>query len=147
MPPHLNSHSARVLLTAIAGQETEWSARSQTGGGDARGFWQIKPAAVATLMNIAHAKPILHAACETLSIHADASTIHSVMVWNDVLATVVARLWLWICPSRLPLPLNESAVKQEAAWRVYLRAWQPGHPVPERWPAAYQGSVACHNQV
>ena len=130
---------ARVLVMAIAGQESGWSARLQVGG-PARGFWQFeKLGGVVEVM--AKCPHQLSGVCANLDILFDRDEIHLAMAWNDTLACSMARLLLWPDPAPLPA-LGE----EEAAWQYYLRNWRPGAPHRGTWSTVYPQSLALVRQ-
>lgn len=121
---------ARLMVMAIAGQESAWVDRRQIGG-PARSFWQFEQGGgVAGLFRVAPAK--LGPICTYLHVPFDLDTVFEAMAWNDTLATCMARLLLWTDPAPLP-----DVGDVRAGWAYYLRNWRPGLPHPEIWPARY----------
>lgn len=121
---------ARVLVLAIAGQESGWSDRRQAGG-PARGYWQFEQGGgVAEVMQKAPSQ--LGRLCGLLDIPFERGTLFEAMAWNDTLACAMARYLLWQDPAKLPA-LDESG----QAWSYYQRNWRPGAPRPDAWPAVY----------
>lgn len=131
---YLDSPQARLLLLAIAGQESGWTERVQVPGGDARGFWQCEEGgAVHAVMLSDSLHAILSAVGDLCSIDVDTSaTVFEAIAWNDTLAYAVARLALWSDPHPLPV-----AGDIEGAWSTYLRVWRPGKPSRDRWSVVY----------
>lgn len=139
---------ARVLVCAIAGQESAWQHRRQLGIGQyhpqsvgARGYWQFEstwggPVALNDVMQKAPKQ--LAAVCAYLEIPAYELTLYEAIAWNDTLACACARLLLWVDPA----PLPEIGQKQ-AAWDYYIRNWRPGAPHPETWIDRYDKSFAA----
>lgn len=126
------SDSARVLVMAIAGQESRWSARRQVGG-PARGYWQFeRGGAVAGVLT--HPATALKARviCGVEDIPSDYDTVYEAIAWHDRLACAMARLLLWTDPAALPAV---GAVQE--GWAYYQRLWRPGAPHPEVWAARY----------
>lgn len=123
---------ARVLMLAIAGQESAWEHRLQIGG-PARSFWQFeKGGGVAGVLSHPASAPRIRGVCVALHIPCDVPTVYEAMAWNDVLAASMARLLLYTDPDPLP-----DMGKVEDGWRFYLRNWRPGLPHHEAWPARY----------
>ncbi len=121
---------ARVLVLAIAGQESAWSARKQSGG-PARSFWQFEQGG--GVAGLFHAAPVkLSKICAELYVPFDSSTVFEAMAWCDVLAAAMARLLLWTDAAPLP-----DVGKVDEAWAYYQRNWRPGAPHPESWPGRY----------
>ena len=130
------SDSARVLVTAIAGQESRWAARRQIGG-PARSYWQFEQGGgVAGLFRVTPRQ--LGTVCAACDVAYDAATVFEAMTWHDMLACSMARLLLWSDP--VPLP---AVGDKQAAWQCYLRCWRPGTPHPESWAGVYDQSLAA----
>lgn len=130
------SDSARVLVMAIAGQESRWSARRQIGG-PARSYWQFeKGGGVAGLFRVTP-RP-LGAVCAACDVPFDAATVFEAMAWHDTLACAMARLLLWTDPAPLP-----AAADAAGGWTYYLRTWRPGAPHPETWAAVHDQARAA----
>lgn len=125
--------STQVLLLATAGQESSWKDRRQVGG-PAHSFWQFERfGGVARVVAHARAGPMVQRIGRALEIPVDADTLFTAMIWNDQLATAMARLNYWIDPAALPKPGDE-----QGAWDVYDRVWAPGKPDRARWHIRYQ---------
>ncbi len=137
---------ARVLLLAVAGQESLWKHRRQIGIGQyypqtvgARGYWQFEstwggPVALNDVLQSTSKQ--IAAVCADLEIACDELALYEACAWNDTLAVALARLLLW----RDPAPLPELGDEQ-GGWNYYLRNWRPGAPHPEAWPDRYQTSL------
>lgn len=145
MGPRMASDEARVMLLAIAHQESALTDRRQVGRDGhwldklARGWWQFESGGgVAGVMNHPATAGVAHAFCEQLAIPWDQGSIHEALAWNDRLACVFARLLLFSDPSPLP-PLGDA----NAAWEVYQRNWRPGKPHPNAWPSNYNRALAA----
>lgn len=129
---------ARVLLMAIAGQESAWTERRQIGG-PARSFWQFELGG--GVAGVFHVAPVpIAKACEQLLIPCYPGIVFEAMAWHDVLAACMARLLLWSDPAALP-PVGDV----QAGWDYYLRNWRPGLPHPETWPGRYGTSMGLVN--
>lgn len=125
---------ARVLVLAIAGQETEWRARRQFSG-PARSYWQFERyGGVAELVQKCPAQ--LEAICVGADIPFTPNLVHEAMAWHDGLACAMARLLLW----RDPAPLPELG-DVDGGWNYYLRNWRPGAPHPDVWPVRYKTAL------
>lgn len=137
--PHFDDR-ARLLLLAIAGQESGWSARIQSGNGPAHGFWQFErgggvTGVLASPSTRTMALKACNAAVPGLTFTGD--------VWNllatppgDHLAVAFARLLLWSDPARLPAQGDVAE-----AWDVYYRNWRPGKPDQDRFTDRYDGAM------
>ncbi len=136
---------ARVLLLAIAGQESGRATREQAGNGPAHGFWQFEKGG-AVEGELDHGRyvhgvlthdlvgSLAAEACRTMYVKPDAQHAWAVLATErgDNLAVAFARLLLWSDPAPLP-PLISSS----EAWDAYVRNWRPGKPRPETWPAIW----------
>ena len=134
VPGYMVSDAARVLLMAIAGQESGLSARAQVDG-SALGYWQFEQSGLADVRM--RAPSVMESVCSTLDIP-DSTGIWAALQWNDALACVVARLCLWLDPAPLPVIGDASG-----AWDYYVRNWRPGKPGTDRWASAYTTAVAA----
>ena len=131
---------ARVLLMAIAGQETGWDVRLQQGAPQlGRGFWQFERNGCSALATNQASSDKLTALLDGLEIPVVLPTIHEAVAWNDPLAVGMARLLLWCDPAPLPIVGDP-----EQSWEMYLRCWRPGKPRPDDWPTNYDAAMeAC----
>ncbi len=126
----VSDDKARVLVMAIAGQESGWQFRRQIGG-PARSFWQFEQGGgVAGLLQVTSSK--LQAVCAALDIPFNSADIFQAMAWNDTLACCMARLLLWSDPRPLP-----PAGVPDLGWTYYLHNWRPGMPHPDSWYKCY----------
>jgi hypothetical protein len=132
---------ARVLMLAIAGQESNWTDRVQGGNGPAHSYWQQeRMGGIHGVLHHPDTAVLAKAACVKANVPAD-----EVHVWGlfataagDDLATAFARLLLWTDHMAL------SAVgAEEAAYQYYLRNWRPGKPSRTRWSGVYPQSMAA----
>jgi hypothetical protein len=137
---HLDDRAARVLLLAIAGQESGWESRRQIGG-PARGFWQFeRGGAVRGVLNHPVSTHPAAKLCAALAIPADEATVYEALAWSDHLAVGLARLLLLTDPAPLP------GIGDEAGgWACYVRNWRPGKPHPDVWPLRHQAAVAAYS--
>lgn len=133
LPGYMVSDQARVALMAIAGQETNWAARTQIGG-PARGYWQFEPNGVNAVS--AHPKTIGLVASVLSTLDLIGAPIYTVIQYNDPLACVMARLLLWADPDALP-----STEDADGCFEYYVRNWKPGKPDDSRWGDIY--ATAC----
>jgi hypothetical protein len=131
LPAGLSSPEARVLLLAIAGQESGFRAQRQSGGGPAHGLLQFELSGIRGVMQHPASKDLLFAACNRLGIVFDAAAIRSALsdpAVPDALDWVLARLLLWTDPQALPA-VGDTA----GGWAYYLRCWRPGKPRKADW--------------
>ena len=135
--PPSASPEARVLLLAIAGQESGWQYRKQVGG-PAHGFWQCEQGGGVrgVLINPATRETITKV-CQALNVQPTEEAVYAAIIDNDALAYAVARCILLADPQPLP-KLGD----QHAAWECYERNWRPGKPRPETWDDRYQQALS-----
>jgi hypothetical protein len=131
--------AARVLVMAIAGQESRWAARQQAGG-PAHGYWQFEQGGgVAGLFGHPATKLKLGTVCASWDIIYDPAIVYEAIIWHDPLACAMARLLLYSDPA--PLPAYWDKIE---SWKYYQRTWRPGAPHPETWSAIHdQAQAAC----
>lgn len=129
---------ARVLLVAIAGQESGITSRRQLPG-PARGWFQFeKGGGVSGVLQHPLTAGPAAKICAELDIPADATTVYEAIAWSDELSVAFARLLIWTDPAELP-----SVGSRDACWNYYVRLWRPGLPRPATWPDRYSVAVAA----
>lgn len=122
-----SSDKARILLAAIAYQESNFAHQRQIKG-PARGFWQFEAGGgVWGVMNFRTTKAAAREVCQFQEVEFETKAVHAALERDDALACAFARLLLWTDPK--PLPDDEAD-----AWDYYIRNWRPGKPHPNRWP-------------
>lgn len=128
----MDSDEARVLLLAIALQESAIAHRRQIGG-PARGYWQFESGGgcAGVMSHKATAGPAMDV-CKALDVPFEKDDIFEALAWHDHLAAAFARLLLYSDPDPLPAVGNV-----EGAWQTYLSIWRPGKPHPDVWPGNY----------
>lgn len=134
---------ARVLLMAIAGQESAWQYRKQIGG-PAHSFWQFeKGGGVAGVLHHPASRDKIKAVCDELGVPCDADAVYALMATpeGDTLSACMARLLLFTDPHPLP-----AVGEVMAAYDYYARNWRPGLPHPGVWPGRYGTAVGLVNQ-
>lgn len=146
LPPAMTSDAARVMLLAIALQESRFTARRQLVGnpprptGPAKSFWQAEQGG-----GMVHGVR-LHPATSQIAaqlyaqrgVPATDRAIWDAIERDDILAAALARLLLWTDPGRLP-----AVGDPQAGWACYDRVWRPGQPHPETWPELHARAVAA----
>ena len=130
--PFDNALAERILL-AIAMQESDMEHRHQVGG-PAHGFFQFEPIGCAEAIRIDGLNQTRF--FERLVLPTQYDELHVALEWSEAAMVVCARLILWSITRPLPGPHE-----QADAWRQYIRAWKPGKPHPDRWPANW--ALAC----
>lgn len=150
LPPKMDSAEARVMLLAIGLQESEFIHRYQVvqgrpgTKGPARGFWQFELGSAESrggmwgaFLHKASADELRRVAIAR-GVPATPSNIWTAVETDDVLAAAAARLLLYTDAQRLP-KLGDI----KGAWDLYAkRAWRPGKPHPDKWPANYAQALA-----
>lgn len=123
-----------AILVGIAIVESTLMWRRQMPTGPARSFWQIEtPTAVDTLKRC---KPVRDLWKELLL---PDEIVPADVERSDLGACAIACGILRLTDGPLP-PLTASHV----AYKDYYRkAWRPGKPHDEKWPAAYAAAVQC----
>lgn len=124
---------ARVLVMAIAGQESNWRYRLQSPVPYARSYWQFElGGAVRGVLTHPASADRIRTVCRALDLICTEEAVYDVMAWNETLACCMARLLLWTDPRPLP-----AVGERELAWNYYCHTWNPGAPHPERWAQNY----------
>ncbi len=148
LPESMDSREARLLMGAIALQESKgkhrWQILNVPGlKGPARGLWQFeRGGGVTGVMQHPRTRNFAKAVCDQHGIPFVPRYVHSALEVNDVLAAVFARLLLWSDPRRLPPIGNISG-----AWDCYERNWRPGKAKPMAWPENYAAAVAALGDI
>lgn len=149
LPGAMDSPEARVLLTAIALQESglvhRWQvidqARPQKKG-PARGLLQFeRGGGCAGVLTHPASRYWMYRVCAARGVATTAHALWLAIERDDVLAAAAGRLFLFTDPKRLPEVVDEAG-----AWRYYLRTWRPGKPHVARWPANHRAAreaLAC----
>lgn len=135
LPAGMDSVRARIMLIAIALQESRIKYRRQLGNGPARGLWQFELGSRASRGGVwgVYLHPVSNAHLQKLcTIHKVAflpEAIYAALETNDIFACGVARLLLWVDAFGLP---DVSDV--DGAWKLYAeRTWRPGKPHRQTW--------------
>jgi hypothetical protein len=136
LPYPMDSVQARVLLLAIAGQESGMASRVQKGGGPARSFWQMEREAVAEVLSCPDTATHAVRICTQHGLAATVDAVYAALLDDDTLGATFARLNLWACPD--PLPDGEAA-----AYAYYVNVWRPGKPDSSRWGPWYRSAVTA----
>lgn len=128
------SPSAVALMLSIALQESRILHRAQING-PARGFYQFeRGGGIVGVLNHADTRGRALAACEQLLIDPAPASVYAAIQYNDILASVFARLLLWAHPADLPA----GDAGPDPAWRYYLAQWRPGKPHADTWPEFWE---------
>jgi hypothetical protein len=118
-------------VLAIGLQESGFTARRQSGGGPARGFWQFEQqgGVEGVLRHPATRRPAL-SLCNDAAVLPFASNVHRALEFHDGLACAFARLLLLTDP----VAITDS---EDGGWAMYLRTWRPGKPRAEQWKESW----------
>lgn len=123
---------ARVMLLAIAGQESAVRERRQRPVAHAMGLWQFeRGGGVAGVLTHRATMARAGAVCAARRVEPTASAVHAALERDDVLASAFARLLLWSDPRPLP-----GMAEELEAWRCYVRIWRPGAYLRPPWTLA-----------
>ncbi|MCT8281768.1 hypothetical protein [Xanthomonas translucens] len=132
----MDSPPARVLMLAIALQESGLTARHQVGG-PAHGLWQFEAGGgVRGVLTHSASQRRARALCELHGIAPTVAAMYDAIEGDDLLAAGFARLLLWTLPLALPAIGDE-----QGAWEQYIEAWRPGQPHRDRWASVYPLAV------
>lgn len=144
LPRWMDSDRAKVMVLAAGYQESDYEHVAQVvrgnpqAKGPARGYWQNERGGIYCLMTNDATKEHLAKVCWARGVPVDQVLIHARLEYDHVLAACCARLFLAADPRPLPEIGDE-----EAAWKCYLRCWNPGKPHRDRWGMRYAESVKC----
>lgn len=135
LPSAMDTPAARMMLFAIAQQESGMIYRRQMPTGPARGLWQFEAGGgVRGVLTHKSSRFWARSALQARSISADTKTAWAALETDDVLAAIFARLLLFTDPRPLPAVHPSSG---GAAWDYYIRNWRPGKPHRDRWNASF----------
>lgn len=127
LPDEMNSPEARLMLVAIALQESGLAARQQVGG-PAKGLLQFERNGVLAVMHHTRTADVVFHWCDENGVTYGSNSIYERLALDDELACVFARLLLWSDPR--PLPEIGDVM---TAYELYERCWRPGKPSYSRW--------------
>lgn len=141
LPDRMNTREARVMLFAIALQESRTVHRRQIVNGKptgpAKGFWQFeRGGGCVGVVSHPSSRYWMWTVCEQYGVAFNATALWNAIETNDTLAAAAARLLLFTDPKRLPEVGDE-----RGAWNLYIRTWRPGKPHRGTWGALY--AEAC----
>ena len=136
LPELMRSNEARVMLLAIALQESGLRHRRQING-PARGFWQFEVTGVRGVLKHRASRALAILACDRHKVAAVPEDVHPALADDDILAATFARLLLWTDPSPMP-----EASDAKGGWTLYLRTWRPGKPHENRWGPNHAAAFA-----
>lgn len=140
LPEKMDTIPARVMLIAIALQESKLEHRKQIPVSHARSFWQFeegRPELKSGLAGVRIHKwtyKYYRDILDALKYQGNISDyhVHRIIEHNDILACAMARLLLYTVPRPLP-GLDDF----DEAWEQYIFAWRPGKPHRETWNDNY----------
>lgn len=130
------SKEARLLMLAIAGQESNWDDLQQSGGGPGRGFFQMEPPTCRDILENPASDMLATKVCMALTIVP--SRVYESLIVVPTVAVAFARLDLWCDPYPLPAYGDEAH-----SWHYYNTCWRPGKPRPADWPRVYAQAFAA----
>jgi hypothetical protein len=135
----ISDDRVRVLMLAIAGQESSWKYRVQGGNGPAHSYWQDEMmGAVHGVLTHPASTALARVACEAAHVAPQAEPVWELFATpvGDHLAVAFARLLLLTDPTPLPVL---GAVQPAASY--YRRNWRPGKYRPNDWPGNYASAL------
>lgn len=138
-PESMDSPESRVLLCAIAGQESALQYRQQIQG-PAHSMWMFERNGISAVLTDTITGGYAKQICVDAGIAATVNDVYGAMLTDDILGCQFARLLLWSDASALP-PIGAI----NTAWSYYIRNWRPGRPDRNRWTAWYNAAVAAVN--
>ncbi|MEO5811539.1 MAG: hypothetical protein ABIU96_03885 [Rhodanobacter sp.] len=139
LPAKLGGDAARVLLLAIALQESGLRRRMQPGEDAARGLWPFaQDGVVRKLLMHPSTCDVAAALCACCGVDASAGGVYSCLVADDLLSCGFARLNLYTDAAPLPAPDNSMG-----AWACYVRVWTPDKPRPRDWVDNYATAMSA----
>lgn len=135
MPLSLRANAARIVLVAIALQETSLATRVQAGG-PAHSFWQFEKGGIHAVMTHPAVSAAADDACERHGVPFEVEPVYQALSHDDGLGAAFARLLVRADPFALPFTEGD-------AWDLYLRAWRPGQKGREafdrkRWTRSFR---------
>lgn len=141
LPARMDSPQARVQMLATGLQESRFEHRRQMGNGPARGFYQFEEGGgVKGVMTHPATRDHALRICQARGVPFTTKGVWTAIEFDDVLASVFARLLLWADPK--PLPRTDDT---QGGWECYVRNWRPGKPHPETWPAYHRAARSALN--
>jgi len=142
------SDMAKAMLLAIGLQESNLTHRFQTvpgkfPRGPARGLFQFEAlgGVRGVLQHTSTATIAEHFALEFVG-STQEHAVWASLAYEDVLAAIFARLFIWTDPRLLP---PASPAGESAGWQIYNSVWRPGKPHPDRWPANWRSALDIIN--
>lgn len=134
-PQMVRNRAVEVLMTAIAGQEGNWTERLQIPSGMAHGLFQMQLDDIYDIMANPATKEIFGLGMESFGIETVTAEHLFDLIESpegDVLAAFLARLNLYADPNPIP-PADE----EQSLFQYYLATWEPGAPNASRWASVY----------
>lgn len=136
LPARMGSIEARIMLLAIALQESNLAHRWQVVDlarpeikGPARGLLQFeRGGGVKGVLTHPASRDYAADVCLACGVVAAPQQVYDALDQDDVLAVALGRLLLWTDPRALP-----AANDVLGSWNLYQRVWRPGKPHPETW--------------
>lgn len=140
-PQMPRSRALDVLMTAISGEEADWTERVQIGSGMAHGLFQMQLNTIELLMKNPASAKIFVAGMDDFGINTrTAEHLFEILRERrgDILAVFLARLDLWCNPK--PIPFHD---EEQALFEYYAETWRPRHANRRRWAEVYPQALAA----
>lgn len=134
-PMMTRNRALRVLMTSIAGQESNWEHRVQIPSGMAHSLFQIEEATIPLIIANPASKELFTVGMDHFQIQdRSAPALFDLMAdeAGDKVSVLFARLLLWCNPK--PIPYED---EEQALFKYYRETWRPKHAVWARWPVVY----------
>lgn len=134
------TRSLGVLMTTIAGVESEWEHLVQIDGGAAHGLFQMQEDDIALIMKNPTSEKLFEAGMTDFGINTQtADHLWGILAMGggESLSVFLARLNLWCNPHPIP-PWDE----ERSLFQYYLDTWRPGVSSYTRWAKAYGQVIA-----
>lgn len=137
-----SSPQAARFLLAVAIQESGLRHRRQVTGssglenGPAVSFLQGEiTGGLIDMLNRPATRNYMKAICEAYNVTPTPAGLWEAIRYQDIVAFAAGRLLIYTLPFKLP-------ATQDEGWAQYKRAWAPGKPKPDTWPAAWALATA-----
>lgn len=139
--PHLpRTRSLEVLMTSIAGEESNWTERVQISSGMAHSLFQIQENTINDIIENPASAELFVAGMDDFGMNVrTAKHLFDIMAEpkGDVLSVFLARLDLWCNPR--PIPAHDL---EGPLFQYYAETWRPAHANKKRWAVVFAEAIA-----
>jgi len=134
--PHIpRNRGVEVLMTSIAGTESNWTFRSQIPSGMARGLFQMQLNTIEDIMANPASKKLWELGMDDFGINTRTAEHLFGIIGHpegDTMAVFLARLDLWCNPHPIPFADEEALL-----FAYYKDTWRPAHADRHRFALRY----------